>query len=306
MTAGRNLSRSRSDLHAMASESKSGSGQRRSLLRRVNSSPSIKRLREGSKTRTARRIGRKAAKALAKAADASPAAPALSCSAPLTAAEIAAASNKNMVSDYSWFLPLLEGITQNSVEQVVDTSSQAKGTPLFIVAGACPNSFSGMQAVMYSQMVGAASTVDFWWIKPMKADARTLERETLPRRGEGPHKNDPGRSKPVYAKFANLFLEYATEPCNGMRFCRGEVAGCCRAYIEEVSSGARLYIYLIWQEEWSSNPLARKPFIRGKIVYQREPQEARFFAQGYDYRESKLTLDGREESLPVVLPLVEK
>ena len=196
---------------------------------------------------------------------------------------------------------MLEGITGNTIEKVEDTESHATGTPLFVVAGACPNSFCGMQAVMYSQMDGAVSTVDFWWIKPMKTDARALERQTLSRRGEGAHKNDPGRSKAVYAKFANLFLQHATEPCNGMRFCRGEVAGCARAYIEEVNSGARLYIYLIWQEEWTTNPLARKPFIRGKVVYQLDPSTRAYFAKRYEYSNARLSLSGEGERLPAAI-----
>ena len=71
--------------------------------------------------------------------------------------------------------PLLESITSNAVPPVEDLASQVSGTPLFVVAGACPNSFCGMQAVLYSLMLRTpASEIDFWWIKPTKADPALL------------------------------------------------------------------------------------------------------------------------------------
>eukprot|EP00966_Prymnesium_polylepis_P137745 3183275-Prymnesium_polylepis.1 len=52
---------------------------------------------------------------------------------------------------------------------------------------------------------GDATAVDFWWIKPKKSNGAELETQTLPRQNEGPHKNSPGRSQPVYAPLASLF-----------------------------------------------------------------------------------------------------
>ena len=43
----------------------------------------------------------------------------------------------------------LEG---GSVARLADTASGARGAPLFVVAGACPSVFAGMQAVVYAAM----------------------------------------------------------------------------------------------------------------------------------------------------------
>jgi len=81
-------------------------------------------------------------------------------------------------------------------------------------------------------------------------------------------------------------------------------SGVRRAYIEQVSSGERYYIYLIWQENWTSNPFASSKFIIGKIVYQRDPAAPALFARPYAYRDGVLQVPagGAEQLLESVLP----
>ena len=67
-----------------------------------------------------------------------------------------------------------------------------KATPLFVVLGACPNSFCSMQAVMFCRL---ASDVDFWWIKPKESDPSSLEAKTLDYNSAGPYKNNAGKAK---------------------------------------------------------------------------------------------------------------
>ena len=135
----------------------------------------------------------------------------------LSTAEEAKLFNKNRVSHYGWCSNLLESIAANSALEVADADTSARGTPLFVVAGACPSyPFASMQAVMYSLMrspprPGTSSPpppplLDFWWIKPTKADPLALEPATLTRTTKGQYKNDPGRSRPLYAQFADLFV----------------------------------------------------------------------------------------------------
>ena len=117
-----------------------------------------------------------------------------------------------------------------------DAKAGREGTPLFVVAGACPSSFAGVQAVMYAAMQpaaaagaaaavgspgapaaggsGSAPEVDFWWVKPRADARRQLDKGTLPRNVSGPHKNTPGGSA-------------AVRPRRGSR-TRG-LAACCRA-----------------------------------------------------------------------------
>ena len=48
-------------------------------------------------------------------------------------------------------------IASNDAPAVVDHSTQARGTPLFVMAGACPSVFAGMQAVVFTAMYPAKS-----------------------------------------------------------------------------------------------------------------------------------------------------
>lgn len=59
------------------------------------------------------------------------------------------------------------------------------------------------------------------------------------------------------------------------------------------------------QEDWTTNPFARTKFIKGKIVYQRAPDESVYYARPYAYRDGVLSIpDGpeREEPLPCAEP----
>ena len=89
-----------------------------------------------------------------------------------------------------------------------------------------------------------------------------------------------------------------------LRFGISSVGGTPRAYIEQLRGGERYYIYLIWQENWTSNPFARSKFILGKIVYQRDPESSRFYARPYAYKDGVLSvpMEGPEETVPRVLP----
>ena len=75
------------------------------------------------------------------------------------------------------------------------------------------------QAVMYCKMHGdKGAPIDFWWIKPKAAQRDVLELATLNRHHKGAHKNDPGRSRPLYAQFADVF-EKAAAPDAAVRGC---------------------------------------------------------------------------------------
>merc|ERR1712194_182827 len=178
------------------------------------------------------------------------------------------------------------------------------------VAGACPNSMcgisTGMQAVLFSQVQKGG--VDFWWVKPRKEGGQ-LEPSFLTLHKKGSFKNDPGRSKPIYAPLAEKFSKGADGD-----FVYG-VDGSGRAFIEEIGEGEvreRLLLYLVWQEAWSG-VFSSEKFIRGKILYQKDApgglqeQSANpspFFAREYEIRDGQLTLAsiGDEEILPSLLP----
>ena len=49
-------------------------------------------------------------------------------------------------------------------------------------------------------------------------------------------------------------------------------------------------MHCVWQEAWTSSPFARSRFIRGKLVYQRDPSASTFFARPYEYRDGLLTV----------------
>ena len=68
-----------------------------------------------------------------------------------------------------------------------------------------------------------------------------------------------------------------------------------RALIVDVESRAHYYIYLIWQEDWTSNPFARSKYIKGKLVYQRDPTLPEYFARPYAYRDGVLSVPPHAE-----------
>lgn len=132
---------------------------------------------------------------------------------------------------------------------------------------------------------GPLLLVDFWWVKPRASDKAVIESETLNLQSKPPHKNDPGRSRALYAQFADLFkvqrlalslikmlspdrplrvtsraaadlvaatlmlqVDGSTQVGGGeLRFGIESVGGIQRAYIEQLSSNERYFIYLIWQ-----------------------------------------------------------
>jgi hypothetical protein len=175
-----------------------------------------------------------------------------------------------------------------------------------------------MQVVMYAAELERSSpekqampasplAIDFWWIKPQAAKPSELEAQTLNKHAKGPHKNDPGRSRALYLQFAELFLRgpgAGGKPPGPLRFGVEPVDGSLRAYSEQVSTGERYYFYLIWQEDWTTNPFARSKYIIGKLVYQRDPRSAQYYARSYAYRDGVLSIpsDSPEEALPAIFP----
>ena len=116
-----------------------------------------------------------------------------------------------------------------------------------------------------------ARAVDFWWVKPSASEPGALEERTLGRNAKGPHKNDPGRSRTVYAPLADLFnLSNGCTADGRLRFGMAYAGGGVpRAYVESVRTGERYYLVLVWQEDWTANPFARSRFILGKLIYQK-------------------------------------
>lgn len=237
-------------------------------------------------------------------------------------------SNKNRPADYAWMEKLLSEIAVNDAPSVTDNSTNAAGSALFVMAGACPSALAGMQAVGFFDM-GAASgrsgkeAVDFWWLKPRAKEPTVLEEQTLNRNGKGTHKNDPGASKRAYAPIANLFgfgtptvspdgkLGFgvtAAAPALGGAF--GAKAGHGskpRAYIDCKESGVRYWVVWVWQESWSSVvKLMGKKWMKGKLIYQREGASGRFFARPFKFVEGQGLLlpsgTQHEESVVGVIP----
>ena len=238
--------------------------------------------------------------AVAAAVAAAPVHPASQLSALEVEVQLDRAANRNRPSHYQWIAGLLEQIAANSAPLVADLQTDQSGVPLFIVAGACPSMFASMQAVMYVSMLGAAApTLDFWWIKPHHAAPNELEPQTLSKQHAGPHKNDPGRSRAVYAPIASLITSGAVN--GGVRFGLAEAAGRTRAFVEDARGGRR-YLCLVWQEDWS-NPLARNKFIAGKLVYQAEPGAMEYYACPYRIDNETFSMPpGREHAVGSPLP----
>lgn len=191
--------------------------------------------------------------------------------------------NANRISQYHWLEEVLRAVVVGQArDMVVDVASRSAGSPLFVLAGACPSSLTrAMQAMMFS-VVGEALAVDYWWIKPSASDPRALERGTLDRHFQGRHKNTCGKmARAIYAAIADKFVT-----------CRGGGGGTSgggsdlafdldherrRAFIEErFKDGhrARLYLFFVWQETWSG-PWAYRKFMQGQLCYQRMESSTR-------------------------------
>ena len=229
-------------------------------------------------------------------------------------AQVAKLPNKNRPHSYAWLRGLLTQISQCAAPTVYDTATKAPGTPLFVVAGACPSVFAGMQCVLYSAMQRPPTPtlasgpsdegrikVDFWWVKPIdkysysssqpSQKSTTLQTETLNRHAAGKFKNSPGRSKELYAPLAELMMtsqeaaDAKSDPSDHrVKFGIEQVHtnGPWRATASSASHPeTKRYVVLVWQEAWSS-PLSRSQWIVGKLIYQRDsPTSTSLFAAPY-------------------------
>lgn len=222
-------------------------------------------------------------------------------------------SNSNRVTQYRWLSELMESIicgSAGSLSENLGTGERA--TPLFVVAGFCPNAMIGMQAVLFCQL-DERKIIDFWWVKPQTDNPNILERNTLHLHSTGRFKNVPGKSRAVYAPFAEKFSGRIDKG----DFHFGVEGG--RAFIEKRQSSSchesgeagrrRMLIYFVWQESWSSLFSTNK-FVQGKMGYQHcEPgsqpltgDEARFFARQYRIEGGQLEIAEEEEEVPSMMP----
>jgi len=214
----------------------------------------------------------------------------------------APSGNSNSPQDYRWLEAVLESLVHNQAASLgcTDTATGKDFIPVFFVLGACPNVFCGMQVVMYS--VSGDGEVDFWWVKPCQG-AIAVEPNTLSRHAKGAYKNDPGRSKPYYKPLADLFAQEQT--IGGIRFGIEKADAFSRAFFEQVSGSGvtRHYVSHIWQEAWSSNPFKSQKYIKGKIVYQKDPQSLEFFARQFSIVNGSFTiLESEDKPFGSVLP----
>lgn len=210
--------------------------------------------------------------------------------------------NTNIPFDYQWLDSVLQVLVRNEAETlgVSDGATSQPLTPIFFVIGGCPNTFCGMQAVMYS--VSAAQACDFWWVKPSKSNKMELEKQTLMRQDRGPYKNDPGRSAAFYKPLAELFERAKVH--GAWRFGlevdgKKSPAPKARAFFERTDEDKtrRHYLSLVWQESWTTNPFAFSKFIKGKLVYQKDAESSEFFARSYSIVDGAVTVS-REEDEP--------
>lgn len=219
--------------------------------------------------------------------------------------------NPNMPEDYSWLDGELKCVAENCADTLgcKDTSTGEACTPLFFVMGACPSTFTSMQALMF--VVSAGQQVRFWWVKPRggEASAGEVERETLNCNVDGPHKNDPGQSKAVYQPLADCFQMSTCHGCwrFGIESPREDTAReARRAYIEQVVEGTldgsteRLYVQAVWQEDWTANPFAWSKYIKGKLVYQKDPAKSAFHFREYMIVDGKVSIAAEETESPFV------
>jgi len=199
-------------------------------------------------------------------------------------AAVISSTNPNEPSDYGWLEPTFRSLVGNQLEvgYCTDTANGKKYAPLFFIIGACPNLLCGMQAVMFCATEN--KVVDFWWVKPMK-DRISLEKNTMFRHNKGPYKNDPGRAKPFLKPFADLFEQGLTK--GKYHFGVEQIIGttnqkCLRAFIDLDSNGKkeRMYMYLVWQEDWAS-ALAWTKYVKGKFIYQKEHGKTQFFSRQF-------------------------
>lgn len=225
-------------------------------------------------------------------------------------AKLIKSSNPNTPADYVWLEETLSTISGNRAHTlgVTDTATGKDFIPIFFVIGSCPNMFCGMQVVVYC--ADFAGEVDVWWVKPQQSSRKSggigsVEHKTLSRNSKGPYKNDPGRSKPFYKPLADLFQQGACK--DGRRFGieAGKAGQAPRAFIEE-SNGVneRWYMYLVWQEDWTTNPLARAKYIKGRVAYQKDREEYKYFTRQFEMQSNgQLILsEDEDQSFEAALP----
>lgn len=216
--------------------------------------------------------------------------------------------NTNLMSSYRWLEELMILVTEGGARgRSRDTVRQKSATPLFAVAGTCPNSMAPMQAVSFFQLEDGM--VDLWWVKPMKADASRLERETLNLQNSGPNKNDAGaRARGLYTPLAERYQGGGTTGKVVGDFAFGIDAD-GRAFIDDLVSPGRdrLFLYFVWQEYWSG-VWDRKKFIAGRLCYQRSSSSTNgrhgFYTRQYKITDGQMYIAPKkeEEALPALFP----
>lgn len=216
-------------------------------------------------------------------------------------ASLRRAASQQPAGPWHWLEELVLAITDGAAAGLAkDLVKQEAGTPLFVMAGSCPNAWAGMQAVLFCR-VGTA--VDFWWIKPQVDDAMKLERNTLDHHSQGQYKNVAERSKAAYGPLADVFSQGAAG--DGISY---GVTGCGRAFIDEEKDGckSRMFVYLISEEDWSSF----FAYMRGKVYYQKAINGAppapgtntQFFARKYHLEDQAIKLAPLDVCPEEVLP----
>lgn len=209
-------------------------------------------------------------------------------------------SNINRPVDYAWLEGTLDKLARNEGASLgcKDTSTGKVFFPIFVLAGSCPNTWCGMQAVLYC--VSSDNDVDFWWVKPEKSGggkSTSIEKNTLSRQAKGPHKNDPGRSKSFLKPLADLF-QNGQKLADGTRFgierTGSESTGkAMRAFIEHQSE--KSHMVLIWQEDWGNNPFTGRSYIKGKMMYQKDLNPSEFHSRPYAIVNNDLKVSVHED-----------
>mmetsp|Transcript_132087 Transcript_132087/g.240346 ORF Transcript_132087/g.240346 Transcript_132087/m.240346 type:complete len:331 (+) Transcript_132087:53-1045(+) len=209
--------------------------------------------------------------------------------------------NSNEVWHYAWLTELLESIANGDAPgSVLEVDTRKQGTPLFVLAGACPNLITGMQALMYCWL---PSSVDFWWVKP-DSSGQQLEKETLNKHTKGKFKNCSERGRKHLMPFAERFSRGFSDNV----FTYGLDSN-KRAFIDvQVGNQTiRMLVYLIWQEAWNMAAFGPK-YIEGKLCYQRQIGEQSahtklpLFARQYKILNGNVYFDAFEEEVAALLP----
>merc|ERR1712087_57433 len=70
-----------------------------------------------------------------------------------------------------------------------------------------------------------------------------------------------------------------------------------RAFLQQdgAQKSGRLYVHIIWQEDWTANPFARSKYIKGKIVYQKLVNAAQYFSRQYEIHDGMVLIADFEE-----------